>query len=701
MKKRLFSLYRRRDWVSVLIFLLLHQTATSQTPTISRIGTLGGFASTAYAVNSTGYVVGDSYTAGDVEDHAFLFSGGVITDLGTLGGTFSAAFGINKTGQVVGYSGTTGDAATHAFLFSNGTMTSLGTLGGRFSSATAINDAGQIIGHSTTANNLTHAFLYSGGVMTDLGTLGGAFSTATALNSVGAVAGRSSLANQADDHAFLWRNGVLRDLGTLGGTSSSAAGLNDSGWVVGASTTSGNLQIHAFLFDGSVLRDLGTLGGGYSVANAINNSGQVAGDSYPTGSTELHAFLYANGRMLDLGTLGGSYSRTYGLNRSGLIVGESATVDGFGHAFLWENGVMTDLNTLITPESGWELLTAYEISDGGHIVGIGYYFGLLDWFLLSLNRSANNPPVANAGPDQTAECAGDRTNVLLDGTASTDPDGDALNYKWYLGDTLLGTGATLLVSVTQGSHTITLRVTDPGGETAEDSLNVNVVDTTPPSVTCPQPITLSTGEGCQAAIPDLLAQVMAADNCSPAASLLTTQNPAAGTLVGFGTHTVEVTVTDPAGNRSTCVTSVSVRDATAPVIASITATPAYLWPANRHMVEVTLTVSASDNCDRAPASRIIAIHSNEPVTDLRDDTSPDWSITGPLTANLRAENSKDACDRIYTLTIECTDASGNRSTATVRVPVGRQRAELLKLPEKNLSRQVDSRRQKATPKRRI
>jgi hypothetical protein len=41
--------------------------------------------------------------------------------------------------------------------------------------------------------------------------------------------------------------------------------------------------------------------------------------------------------------------------------------------------------------------------------------------------NVNRPPVANAGPAQTVN---ERTTVTLDGTGSSDPDGDALAYQW-------------------------------------------------------------------------------------------------------------------------------------------------------------------------------------------------------------------------------------------------------------------------------
>jgi hypothetical protein len=46
----------------------------------------------------------------------------------------------------------------------------------------------------------------------------------------------------------------------------------------------------------------------------------------------------------------------------------------------------------------------------------------------------------------------------------------------------------------------------------------------------------------------------------------------------------------------------------------------------------------------------------------------DWQITGALSLNVRAERS-NGCNRVYTITVRCTDASGNSSNATVTVTV--------------------------------
>ena len=137
----------------------------------------------------------------------------------------------------------------------------------------------------------------------------------------------------------------------------------------------------------------------------------------------------------------------------------------------------------------------------------------------------------------------------------------------------------------------------------------------------------------------------------------------------LGDTEVTLTVTDDKGDSDTCDAMVTVEDQEAPVISSVTANPNKLWPPNHKMVPVTVAVDATDNCDSA--CQIVSVASNEPVNGLDDgNTAPDWVITGDLTLKLRAERSGTGSGRIYTITVECADSSGNSSTdtATVTVP---------------------------------
>lgn len=112
-------------------------------------------------------------------------------------------------------------------------------------------------------------------------------------------------------------------------------------------------------------------------------------------------------------------------------------------------------------------------------------------------------------------------------------------------------------------------------------------------------------------------------------------------------------------------------DTTAPEISSLTATPDHLWPANHKMVAVTLTATATDNKDPSPVTKILSVASSEAANGSGDgNAATDWAITGDLTLDLRAERAGNGLGRIYTITVQSTDNSGNSSTATVLIPVG-------------------------------
>ena len=82
------------------------------------------------------------------------------------------------------------------------------------------------------------------------------------------------------------------------------------------------------------------------------------------------------------------------------------------------------------------------------------------------------PPVANAGPDQATT----NTTVMLDGSGSSDANGDPLTYEWLMVDGSMVYGVRPTVTLPVGTHTITLTVYDGRGGTDSDTVVIDVVE---------------------------------------------------------------------------------------------------------------------------------------------------------------------------------------------------------------------------------
>ena len=277
---------------------------------------------------------------------------------------------------------------------------------------------------------------------------------------------------------------------------------------------------------------------------------------------------------------------------------------------------------------------------------------------------ADLPPVADAGPDQTAAAGADcRATVTLDGTGSTDPDNNELNYIWN-GPFGTVTGAQPEVILDKGTTGVILTVNDGRGGESNDQVLITVVDATAPEMTgIPGPIVVEQAV-CAGTTVELGLPVVS-DNCDDA-PMVTSDQPA---IFPLGTTVVTFTAVDASGNISTATTTVRVVDTTPPSI-SATADVTTIWSPNHKMVPVIISAVSSDICEPAPVCRIVSVSSNEPTDGTGDgSTEADWEITGDLTVNLRAERNGKGDGRIYTIVVGCTDASGNTSTTAVRVTV--------------------------------
>lgn len=143
-------------------------------------------------------------------------------------------------------------------------------------------------------------------------------------------------------------------------------------------------------------------------------------------------------------------------------------------------------------------------------------------------------------------------------------------------------------------------------------------------------------------------------------------------VLPLGVNTLTVTATDSEGNETSCSSTITVEDTTPPVIVSASVSPKEIWPPNHKMVPVRVTADVTDACSET-TWEIVSITSSQ-AEDAKGsgNTAPDWEITGDATAKVRAERSgTNKAGRVYTITIEATDESGNVSepaTVTVKVP---------------------------------
>ena len=163
--------------------------------------------------------------------------------------------------------------------------------------------------------------------------------------------------------------------------------------------------------------------------------------------------------------------------------------------------------------------------------------------------SANNPPTADAGPDQTVDCESTGgALVTLDGTGSSDPDLDPLSYTW---TNAFGVafGATPTVSIPAGTDTVTLLVNDGRGGSDTDTTLVTVTDLTAPEVAAAITPVRSRGGG-------FIVSFGCSDLCdaSPTATGTVGGDPvSSGQILSpreMAGHPLEVTCTDASGNSA-------------------------------------------------------------------------------------------------------------------------------------------------------
>ena len=113
-----------------------------------------------------------------------------------------------------------------------------------------------------------------------------------------------------------------------------------------------------------------------------------------------------------------------------------------------------------------------------------------------------------------------------------------------------------------GANTVTLTVVDDNSNISTCVATVTVIDNIAPVAIC-QPFTVALNASGNATITAANINNGSTDNCSIATISV---SPSSFTCANVGPNTVTLTVTDPAGNTSTCTAVVTVQDNTVPVV---------------------------------------------------------------------------------------------------------------------------------------
>ena len=119
----------------------------------------------------------------------------------------------------------------------------------------------------------------------------------------------------------------------------------------------------------------------------------------------------------------------------------SSDADGDTLTYLWTvpNGIVLSDATIVNPTfTAPEFTTATDLVFS-LVVNDGTVNSNADEVVITINEASNAIPVANAGPDQTVEA---NQMVTLDGSGSSDADGDTLNYIWTAPDGIVLSDAT-------------------------------------------------------------------------------------------------------------------------------------------------------------------------------------------------------------------------------------------------------------------
>ncbi|WP_203293541.1 HYR domain-containing protein [Luteirhabdus pelagi] len=266
-------------------------------------------------------------------------------------------------------------------------------------------------------------------------------------------------------------------------------------------------------------------------------------------------------------------------------------------------------------------------------------------------ESSNQSISINAGVDNTApvaNCVAPFT-IQLDGsglasiTAADINNGSTDNCS--IASTSIDVSSFTCADI--GPNTVTLTVTDAGGNSDTCTTTVTVADNVAPVANCVAPFTVQLDASGAASITATDINNGSTDNCSITGTSI---DVSSFTCADIGPNTVTLTVTDASGNTDTCTTTVTVEDNIAPVA----------------------------NC-AAPFTVQLDTNGEASITasDINNGSMDNCSISS-TSIDVSSFTCADVGSNTVTLTV--TDAGGNTDTCTTTVTVEDSIAPTLTCP---------------------
>lgn len=514
------------------------------------------------------------------------------------------------------------------------TVEALPTFEGRLPAVVGINASGQVVGNVSDDFLGSRAVRYTDGIGWEYLNGVGWGSTATGINVYGDVSGYRLVGFH--NIAFRYSDGLgVEDIAPLvGGQTSMAMGINDTGEVAGyGDIGSGSYRAWRAAAHQAAVQ-LPTLGGDFGQGCGINKFGQVAmnssnADGMPhSGRVETDEQTWVDAESF-FGPTG--MSQGCAVDDTGHVGGYAGSADGSFHAFRLDGpGHLVAVDTgLPTTFSNVE-----SISNGASA----------GWFI-------NADGESRAFLHTDANGAVNLNDVIQPGSGWVLFEIKGINASGQMvGDGQLnGTAGIFRLSPPKtGDHTaptITSLSVDPSVITPANNAMVTVhvavtaTDDTDPNPSCS--ITAIDTHG------------------SPASSAsISGQFTASVQAADHALYTLTVTCSDSAKNTTSGTVDVVVpADTTAPVIASVSADPASIYPPKGQMVTVKLSFDASDDSGAAPVCKLANVFG--PGT-----PGVDYSVTGAVTGSVKA-----VAGRTYTFVGFCVDGSNNVATKNVDVTV--------------------------------